>query len=110
MIMEKYGDSSNTVQVTTATEIIPLVVYHSELFLRINSATTGFQLWKMDAAYNVNLVKDINLAPRADSLETLSFITTWCIYLPMMAPAQICAPESGEYVSGSLVMTTVNDG
>jgi ELWxxDGT repeat protein len=54
------GTSANTVQIMTQTEIIPLLVYHSNLFLRINSPDTGKELWKMDAAYNVTLVKDVD--------------------------------------------------
>jgi ELWxxDGT repeat protein len=54
------GTAANTVQITTQTEIIPILVYHSNLFLRINTPETGKELWKMDASYNVTLVKDID--------------------------------------------------
>jgi ELWxxDGT repeat protein len=54
------GTAVNTVQVTTATEIIPLLIYNSQLFLRINATTTGMELYKMDGTYNVTLLRDIN--------------------------------------------------
>jgi ELWxxDGT repeat protein len=54
------GTTANTVQVFAETQITPLLVYHSQLFLRINSSSTGTELWKMDASYNVTLVKDVN--------------------------------------------------
>lgn len=54
------GTAANTVQVTTATQITPLLVHNSQLFLRINASATGVELWKVDGAYNASLVKDIN--------------------------------------------------
>jgi ELWxxDGT repeat protein len=54
------GTSANTVPVTTATQIIPLIVYQSQLFMRLNSAATGNELWKVDAAFNATILKDIN--------------------------------------------------
>jgi ELWxxDGT repeat protein len=54
------GSPVNTVLVTSATQIIPLLVYNAQLFMRINSSTAGVELWKMDGAYNISLVKDIN--------------------------------------------------
>jgi ELWxxDGT repeat protein len=57
------GTSANTVQVFTEKRIIPLLAYHSQLFLMINSANTGNELWKMDGAYSVTLLKDANPGP-----------------------------------------------
>lgn len=54
------GTTANTVKVTTQTQITPLLAYNSELYMRVNSASTGVELWKMDAAYNAGIVKDIN--------------------------------------------------
>lgn len=54
------GTTANTVAIVNAKEIAPLLVYNSELYLLINTAATGIELWKMDAAFNVTLVKDIN--------------------------------------------------
>ena len=54
------GTTAGTAQVATHTQITPLLVYNSGLYLRVNSPTSGIELWKMDAGYNVTLVKDIN--------------------------------------------------
>jgi ELWxxDGT repeat protein len=54
------GTSANTAMLTTQTQITPLLVYHSELFMRVNSSGTGVELWKVDAANNVSIVKDVN--------------------------------------------------
>jgi ELWxxDGT repeat protein len=54
------GTASNTVALTTQTQITPLLVYHSQLFLRVNSSVTGVELWKVDGTYNVTMVKDVN--------------------------------------------------
>lgn len=54
------GTAANTLQVTTATQITPLLVYNSQLYLRISASDTGIELWKVDGAYNASLVKDIN--------------------------------------------------
>jgi ELWxxDGT repeat protein len=54
------GTAANTVQVTTATQIIPLLVYNGQLFMRVNATDTGVELWKVDGAYNASIVKDIN--------------------------------------------------
>jgi ELWxxDGT repeat protein len=57
------GTAANTVQVFTENKITPLLAYHSQLFLMINSASMGTELWKMDGSYNVSIVKDINPGP-----------------------------------------------
>lgn len=55
------GTEANTVQVLSGTTtIVPLLLYDSQLFLEINSTITGTELWKMNSAFNVSLLKDIN--------------------------------------------------
>lgn len=54
------GTSANTVQVATYPQIIPLLSYQSGLYLSISTPETGTELWKMDGAYNVSILKDIN--------------------------------------------------
>lgn len=54
------GTTANTTQVATYSQVTPLLGYHSNLFMVINSPETGSELWKMDAANNVSIVKDIN--------------------------------------------------
>jgi ELWxxDGT repeat protein len=54
------GTAANTVEVASAKQIVPLLVYNSELYLLINSAVTGVELFKMDASFNITLLKDIN--------------------------------------------------
>jgi ELWxxDGT repeat protein len=57
------GTTANTVQVFEELRINPLLVYHSQLYLRVNSTATGAELWKMDGSYNAALLKDINPGP-----------------------------------------------
>jgi ELWxxDGT repeat protein len=54
------GTAANTVSIATYNQITPLLVYHSNLFLKINSSANGNELWKVDAAFNVTILKDIN--------------------------------------------------
>lgn len=53
------GTAANTVQLATHAQIQPLIIYQSQLYLRVNSTVSGVELWKVDAAYNVTMVKDI---------------------------------------------------
>jgi ELWxxDGT repeat protein len=57
------GTTANTVQVFSETTITPLLAYHSQLYLRVNSTATGAELWKVDGAYNASILKDINPGP-----------------------------------------------
>jgi ELWxxDGT repeat protein len=54
------GTSANTAMITVATQITPLLVYQSELYVRINAAATGTELWKVNSSFNASIVKDIN--------------------------------------------------
>lgn len=54
------GTSANTLPVFSEKEITPLLAYQSQLFLEVNSSSAGIELWKMDASFNVSILKDIN--------------------------------------------------
>ena len=54
------GTAANTVQITTATQIIPLLTHNNVLYMQVNaSGTTGVELWRVDGT-SASLVKDIN--------------------------------------------------
>jgi ELWxxDGT repeat protein len=54
------GTAANTAQVTTQLQITPLLTYNSNLFLKINTAAAGNELWKVSGTFSSGIVKDIN--------------------------------------------------
>jgi ELWxxDGT repeat protein len=71
------GTSANTIAMITHPQVTPLLTYNSQVFLRVNSVAYGVELWKVDAAYNVSLLKDINPGSPSGFVGDLVINSDW---------------------------------
>ena len=57
------GTADGTFKIAAYRSISPLIVFNSELYLRIDDGTYGAELWKLDASFSLARLYDIHPGP-----------------------------------------------
>jgi ELWxxDGT repeat protein len=76
------GTAASTIKVGTYPLIVPRMVYQNLLYLAINDGSHGIELWKLDAANSLAMVKDINPG-------TPNGFGTWAAYALTISNTQL---------------------